>query len=518
MNPSCFRFTLDIHNMASQLTLAVKRGDTNRKLIIGFMENGLPYQIDEGCSAKVLGVIPNGNETKTVEIACEVNIADNVVECNLNANATEISGELECEVRLSKTVDNETNQITSPRFTIIVDETITSESGIVDAYQDKTVTPTKNTQILTADGQYKALGTVTVKPIPNEYIIPSGKKTISENGDNIDVKAYEKVAVNVPTSATPVLQEKTVTPSESQQIITPDGGYDALSQVTVLGDANLLAENIKKGVTIFGVTGTYEASGGGGSEITNFETAYNQGYNFNGTTITFTNATYSNGGYSFKIAFANGTYISGSAGGGMGFSIYDPYSSSSTEIMQSYWTGDVEYTFRDGSENIGSDCSITGFYRDSNMGENWSEVSASEFCSDLTITFTIGGSGSADAPTNLLDAYNNSYDFNGKTLTISSDFSYSMGYNYLVEFSDSFYLFFQTSSNIVKWIDESSGTYGSITPNMSPTMTFPSRQTNAQHVYSNAYMMGDNYISDKGTETTFEEFASNVSSFTFTIS
>ena len=229
MNPSCFRFTLDIHNMASQLTLAVKRGDTNRKLIIGFMENGLPYQIDEGCSAKVLGVIPNGNETKTVEIACAVNTADNVVECNLNANATEISGELECEVRLSKTVDNETNQITSPRFTIIVDETITSESGIVDAYQNKTVTPTKSTQILTADGQYKALGTVTVKPIPNEYIIPSGKKKVTANGDNIDVASYKYVQVAVPGKEV-VLQRKTATVNG---IVTPNPGYDGLSEVTV---------------------------------------------------------------------------------------------------------------------------------------------------------------------------------------------------------------------------------------------------------------------------------------------
>jgi hypothetical protein len=99
---------------------------------------------------------------------------------------------------------------------------------------------------------------------------------------------------------TPSLQSKTATPSTSQQTITPDSGYDGLSQVTVSAiqtetktatpstsqqtvsptsgkfltqvtvsavtssiDANITAGNIKKDVSILGVTGTYEGSGGG---------------------------------------------------------------------------------------------------------------------------------------------------------------------------------------------------------------------------------------------------------------
>ena len=53
------------------------------------------------------------------------------------------------------------------------------------------------------------------------------------------------------------LQEKPATPSTSEQVITPDSTYDGLSKVTVEGDSNLVADNIKKGVSIFGVTGTY---------------------------------------------------------------------------------------------------------------------------------------------------------------------------------------------------------------------------------------------------------------------
>ena len=60
-----------------------------------------------------------------------------------------------------------------------------------------------------------------------------------------------------PETPSPILQEKTVTPETLPTVIGPDAGYDGLTQVTVNPDAQLKAENIRSGKTVFGVTGTF---------------------------------------------------------------------------------------------------------------------------------------------------------------------------------------------------------------------------------------------------------------------
>ena len=64
------------------------------------------------------------------------------------------------------------------------------------------------------------------------------------------------------TQQLPTQAAKTVTPGTTAQTAVAAGRYTT-GAVTVKGDANLKAENIAEGVSIFGVTGTHSGGGGG---------------------------------------------------------------------------------------------------------------------------------------------------------------------------------------------------------------------------------------------------------------
>ena len=93
--------------------------------------------------------------------------------------------------------------------------------------QEKETTPTKEIQQIIADQQYDGLSKVTVNPIPNEYIIPSGEIEFNQNG-TYDVADKASAKVNIKEK---VLGTKTITKNGTYK--ASDDDLDGYSEVEV---------------------------------------------------------------------------------------------------------------------------------------------------------------------------------------------------------------------------------------------------------------------------------------------
>lgn len=100
-------------------------------------------------------------------------------------------------------------------------------TGTIPSQPAKTITPNNEEQIAIAKGTY-AEGAVTVSAVPTET------KNISVNGTYTpqDGKYFSSISVNV-AGENFETQSKTVAPTEVQQTVSPDNGYDGLSSVII---------------------------------------------------------------------------------------------------------------------------------------------------------------------------------------------------------------------------------------------------------------------------------------------
>jgi len=122
-----------------------------------------------------------------------------------------------------------------------------------------TATPKKTAQTIKPSKGYDGLKQVAIEATPLE----EKNATPSTSSQEIVATTDGKIGLSkVIIEATP-LETASVTPTTSPQTIEPTGtGMIGLSSVSVSAvtsaiDANIVAENIKNGVTILGVEGTY---------------------------------------------------------------------------------------------------------------------------------------------------------------------------------------------------------------------------------------------------------------------
>lgn len=121
MNIIYKKISLDIHNIASQLTLAVKKGDTARGLIITLTDNGKVYNIPDYCYATFSAKKSDGT---FVSSGCTIKDNKIIYDFSESPQLTKVPGRVDCEASL---FSKDEAQITSPLFTLYVYRTIKDE-------------------------------------------------------------------------------------------------------------------------------------------------------------------------------------------------------------------------------------------------------------------------------------------------------------------------------------------------------------------------------------------------------
>lgn len=169
--------------------------------------------------------------------------------------------------------------------------------------QTKTATPSTSAQTITPDSGYDGLSSVTINAMPTGALstptVSSSGLIIAQVGTSGYLASGTETTKQLTTQAA-----QTITPSTSDQTI---GSGQYLTGIqTIKGDANLVAGNIKSGVSIFGVTGNYSGSGGSsGSSDTNCEAYY---ITSTSATLSFkTSGTIKVWGYGYKTSTYNTT-------------------------------------------------------------------------------------------------------------------------------------------------------------------------------------------------------------------
>lgn len=124
MRDSIYRYTLDMYDVASQVQITAKKNDSARKIYVTLTENGKPYTIENGCRAVFMMKKPDAT---TLYNDCYIIDSGKIIAYDFTTQTTSVVGLCECEIRL---YGNDDTIITSPRFTILVNETVYADGQV----------------------------------------------------------------------------------------------------------------------------------------------------------------------------------------------------------------------------------------------------------------------------------------------------------------------------------------------------------------------------------------------------
>ena len=268
-----------MHDTSSQAMLNVKQGDSARKIYFSLTDGGRPYKISAGCTAVFRAKKPDGSAI----LYNDCSIVDNVIEYTLTNETCKNIGIVECEVTL---YGANKRQITSPRFSLIVEGTLVDDEEIEATNEftalvkalaeidnlDASVSKVGDTATITITKKNGATETVTLKDGAN------GKDAIVTELASAIVGTAKGTTLFIPDSANTNFRKLNIygrstqdgTPTPTAPIDIASVGDDGKIKCDVCGKnliEPLMENSTRNGITVtnngdgsFTVNGTAEGT------------------------------------------------------------------------------------------------------------------------------------------------------------------------------------------------------------------------------------------------------------------
>lgn len=132
MNHSTYRFTLDIHQARSQVSIPVFFQDTWVRFLINLTDGGKPYTLEEVGRAVLYGKKSDG--TALLE-ECPIIDNNTRIQYTFSEQTASALGPVNCEIRL---YSKSGLHLTSPSFSILVEERVIEDEDIVESETSRT--------------------------------------------------------------------------------------------------------------------------------------------------------------------------------------------------------------------------------------------------------------------------------------------------------------------------------------------------------------------------------------------
>lgn len=170
MLKTTFKHTLDIHDIYSQFTLRIKKGDTSGRLIISLSELGKPFYIPEGCYAILAGIKKDGSLLYN-----ECTIEENTIVYHMTEQTTSTVGFIKCDIEV---YDSHDQKLLSPSFIIEVCDSAFSQEEIENSNEFLSLS-----SLISQTN--KLINDVTSKLDNGEFIGPKGEQGLKGDAGSI---------------------------------------------------------------------------------------------------------------------------------------------------------------------------------------------------------------------------------------------------------------------------------------------------------------------------------------------